>query len=165
MRRALLIAALVSSSITFSEELLHAEEQTRGKGVVSAEYLAAYQSYQSAHDKLLLYRFVDLPRQRRALDDQIRLTEIEVSVLARRVASYQPFLRVKQGYSPVRTAAESYYLELIATEQQLRQLRDDRIALMRLSREQSRHHAAQAIRAARRMAILRPSQVDEDAAP
>ena len=104
--------------------------------MLTVELIQAHLEYQQAKLRRHEYRFVSLPRQRRQLDNQIRLAEAEIAVLKRRLRDYRPFLRVGE-YSPVRTAAESHQLSLIAAEQRLEQLKNDRIGLDRLTRQRN----------------------------
>lgn len=116
---------------------------------VSLELIDAHRAYQAAKLRMHQYRFVSLPQQRQRLDQQSKLAEAEITVLERRLRDYQPFLRVGD-YSPVRTAAENHQLALLATEQRLRQIKDSRIALLRLSRQQSQLYQLDVLRAATR---------------
>ena len=103
------------------------------------------------------YQFVTLPAARRALDQEQRLARAEIQILSGRLRDYRPFLRVGE-YSPVRTAAQSHRLSLLAAEGRLRQLRDERIALMRSRRQQSRLYNLEVLHAAAQLAEIRREQ-------
>ncbi len=161
--RYLLALGLFVTSWPLTETLVSAEESVTGvlierpaprQTTLSVALLEAYREYQQAKLQMHEYRFVTLPQQRRQLDDQIKLTEAERAVLHRRLRDYRPFLQVGR-YSPVRTAAESHYLALIAAEQRLRQLKDERVALLRLSRQRSQLLRLDLLRAKAQMAMAR----------
>lgn len=128
------------------------------KPVITPELIEAHQAYRMAKLRLQQYRFVDLPRQRRRLDDQVRLLELEVRVLKRRLRDYRPFLQVGR-YSPVRNASEDYSLVLEVAEQELRKLKNERIELMRFSRQNARIYELEVLRRAAqvRQAMLTPA--------
>ncbi len=117
---------------------------------VTPELIEAYQAYKLAHLRWQRYRFVELPRQRQLLDSQARLADTEISILKRRQRDYQPFL-LSGSYSPVRTAAENNRLALQATKQQLKLLKDERINLMRYSRQNAQLYQLDVVRAAARV--------------
>lgn len=121
--------------------------------VITPELIEAHHAYQLARLRWQRYRFVELPRQRQLLDNEVRLSESEIHVLRRRLRDYRPFLQVGR-YSPVRTAAENNRLALQATEQQLRLLKDDRINLMRYSRQNGELYQLDVLRAAQRVRQL-----------
>lgn len=122
--------------------------------VVTLELIQAHQEYQLAKLRRHEYRFVTLPRERRQLDDHVRLTEAEIAVLRRRLRDYRPFLQVGQ-YSVVRTAAENHGLALVAAEQRLRQLKDTKIGLMRFTRQNNQLYQLDVLQAATRLALAK----------
>ena len=129
--------------------------------IVSLQLIDAHREYQLAKLALHEYRFVTLPEQRRQLDDEIDLTRTELAVLDRRLRDYRPFLEVGD-YSPVRTAAESHHLALVAAGQRLRHLQEQRIARLRLTRQQIQLYQLDIMRAAARMALAR-AELDQPA--
>ena len=160
--RYLLAIGLTAASLLFTGLSTNAEEAVVGvetpsvpQGqVVTVDLIAAHREYQLAKLRMHEYRFVTLPRQRRFLDDQMEATRAEIALLHRRLRDYRPFLQVGQ-YSPVRTAAESHHLALIAAKQRLRQLEDERIAQLRLGRQQKEIYRLEVLQAAVRMALAR----------
>jgi len=126
-------------------------EEVEGRLVITPELVEAQYALQLARLRVHEYQFVTLPATRRALDDQVQLAETEIHFLSGRLRDYEPFLRVGE-YSPVRTAAESHFLSLVAAEQRLRQLQDARIDLMRLSRQQYTLYNLQVLHAMTRVA-------------
>lgn len=118
------------------------------------ELVNAQRDLALARQQLWEYRYVSFPRQRRSLDDQIQLAEAEIRVLHGRLKDYRQFLLIGKKYSPVRTAAENYGLELLATQQRLRQLKDDRINLWRISRQTYQLQELDVVRAARRLVAV-----------
>ncbi|NOZ38962.1 MAG: hypothetical protein GXP24_01890 [Planctomycetes bacterium] len=122
--------------------------------IVTIELIQAHQEYQLAKLRMHEYRFVTLPQQRRNLDDQIKFAEAEIAVLSRRLRDYRPFLRVGE-YSPVRTAAQEHRLALVDVEQQLGRLKNERIGLLRLTRQHSQLYQLDVLRAATRLAMAR----------
>ena len=139
---------------------LHAEEEIQGRIVITSELVEAHMAYKAAQARVRNYQHAVLPNARRGLDEQIRLTQTEISVLRGRLRDYRPFLRVGE-YSPVRTAAESHLLALVNAEQRLRQLKDDRIALMRTTRQQYDMYNLEILRAAARLAEVKRGLLDE----
>ena len=118
--------------------------------VVTPELIEAHHAYQLAQLRWQQYRFVELPRQRRFLDDQVRLSESAIRVLERRLRDYRPLLLAGR-YSPVRTAAENDRLTLQSTKQALRQLKTERINLMRYSRQNAQLYRLDVLRHAARV--------------
>lgn len=151
----LLIVACSSLTTT-----VQAQEPVEPQLVLTPELVEAQYALQLARTQVRQYQFVTLPATRRALDDQVELAETEIAVLSRRLRDYQPFLRVGE-YSPVRTAAESYSLSLVAARQRLRQLQDARIDLMRSSRQQYTLYNLQVLHAMTRVAQLRQEQASD----
>ncbi len=145
----LMIVSLPQSSAVGSEEEV-ATAPLPPAVVITPELVEAHYQFQLAQLRLQQYRHVELPRYRKLLDSQVRLSESEIQVLQRRVRDYRPFLQVGR-YSPVRTAAENDRLALQATEAQLQQLRDQRLNLMRYSRQQSQLYQLEVLRAAARI--------------
>ncbi len=137
-------------------------EPVQGRVVITPELVEAHIAYKAAQARVRNYQHVVLPNTRRRLDEQVRLAETEIAILHRRLRDYRPFLRVGE-YSPVRTAAESHLLSLRAAESRLRQLKDDRIALMRSTRQQYDFQNLEIVRAAAHYAQVR-RQLQEDAA-
>ncbi len=133
------------------------EEQVERRQVIAPELVEAYYALQSARLKVHEYQFVTLPAARRALDQEQRLAQAEIQILKSRLRDYRPFLRVGE-YSPVRTAAQSHRLSLLAAEGRSRQLLDERIALMRSRRQQSRLYNLEALYAAAQLAEIRREQ-------
>ncbi len=111
--------------------------------VVSPELIEAYRDLQLAQIELRQYRFVELPRQRRWIADQITLAEVQARELNRRVQDYRPSLQFRSDNTPLRNAAENNRLELLATQQRLRQLKNQRIQLWRIGREEYRLRSLQ----------------------
>ncbi len=139
---------------------LRAQEEAAVQPIVTPELVEAHHALLSARMQAQRYQFVTLPHERRSLDEQIKFASAEIKVLKRRLRDYRPFLRVGE-YSPVRTAAESHRLALLAAEQRLRVLKDERIALMRLSRQQHQLNNLEVLHAAARLAALRNATADE----
>ena len=130
--------------------------------VITPELVEAHQEYQLAQLRWRQYRFVDLPRQRQLLDDQLRFSEAQVRVLRRRQRDYRPFLQIGR-FNAVETAAEDNRLALLAVEQDVRQLRLERINLMRFSRHHAQQYQLDVLRTAARVqqvmaAAQRPAQ-------
>ena len=146
----LLVLLLLNGSSAVRAE----EEQVERRQVIAPELVEAYYALQSARLKVHEYQFVTLPAARRALDQEQRLAQAEIQILSGRLRDYRPFLRVGQ-YSPVRTAAESHRLSLLAAEGRLRQLQDERIALMRSSRQQYKLYNLEVLHAAAQLAEIR----------
>lgn len=117
---------------------------------LTPELIEAHHAYRLAQLRWQQYRFVELPRQRQLLDGQVRLLDSELSVLKRRQRDYRPFLQVGR-YSPVRTAAENDRIAQQAGELQLRQLKDERINLMRYSRQNAQLYQLEVLRTAARV--------------
>ena len=149
----LLVLLLLSGSSAVGAE----EEQAERRQVIAPKLVEAYYALQSARLKVHEYQFVTLPATRRALDQEQRLAQAEIQILKSRLRDYRPFLRVGE-YSPVRTAAESHRISLWAAEERLRQLRDERIALMRSRRQQSRLYNLEVLHAAAQLAEIRREQ-------
>jgi hypothetical protein len=118
--------------------------------VITPDLVAAQHAYQLAQLRWQQYRFVELPRQRKLLDNQLRLGESEIRVLKRRLRDYRPFLQVGR-YSPVRTAAEYDQLALQFAEQQLELLSSERTNLMRYSRQHGQLYQLEVLRTAARV--------------
>ncbi len=114
---------------------------------ITPELIEAHYAYQVALLRLQQYRFVQLPRQRQMLAGQSRLLDSEISILKRRQRDYRPSLRAGR-HSPVRTDAENNRLVLQATEQQLKLLKNDRINLMRYSRQNAQLYQLDVLRTA-----------------
>ena len=152
MRFLLLAGLVLVSSVTSSQ--VFAEEEIRGQLVITPELVDAHIALKAAQARVRNYQHVVLPNAQRRLNEQIRLTQTEIGVLRGRLRDYRPFLRVGE-YSPVRTAAESHLLSLVAAEQRLNQLRDDRIALMRTTRQQYDFYNLEIVRAAAHYAQVR----------
>lgn len=153
MRSLLMIGLLVAWSTTACAQV--SSEEVAGEAlppaiVITPELVEAHQAYQLAQMRWQQYRFVDLPRQRQLLNDQLRFGEEQLKVLRRRNRDYRPFLRVGE-YSPVRTAAEDNRLALLAVEQDVRRLRLERINLMRFSRHDARQYQLDVLRTAARV--------------
>ena len=146
----LLVLLLLSGSSAVGAE----EEQAERRQVIAPELVEAYYALQSARLQVHEYQFVTLPATRRALDQEQRLAQAEIQILSGRLRDYRPFLRVGQ-YSPVRTAAESHQLSLLAAEGRLQQLQDERIVLMRSSRKQYTLLNLEVLHAVARLAQLR----------
>ena len=147
-----LIACLIVFCSCLSD--VRAEEEIRGRVVITSELVEAHIAYKAAQARVRNYQHVVLPQARRALDEQIRLTETEISVLRGRLRDYRRFLRVGE-YSPARTAAEGHLLALVDAEQRLRKLKDDRIALMRTTRQQFDMQNLEIVRAAAHLAEVK----------
>lgn len=122
--------------------------------IVTLELIDAHREYQQAKLRMHKHRFTTLPQHRRLLDDQIRLAQTEIAVLQQRLRDYRPFLQVGE-YSPVRTAAESHYLALVAAEQRLRHLQGEQISLMRHARQYNQLYQLDVLQAATRVALAR----------
>ncbi len=122
--------------------------------VVTSELVAAHRAVVEAKLRWQQYRFATLPQQRRQLDATVRSSEAEIQILHRRLKDYRPFLQTGR-YSPVRTAAESYRLTLLASEQKLAQLKEQRIALMRYSRQNSQLYQLDILQATARLTAIR----------
>ena len=160
MRNFLAIAFLVT--VALAGRSLQAEETIVGVPVARAasgqvltvELIQAHQEYQLAKLRRHEYRFVTLPWQRRELDNQIKFSEAEIAVLHRRLRDYRPFLLVGD-YSPVRTVAESDHLALIAARQRLGQLKNERVGLLRLTRQHNQLYQLDVLQAATRLALAR----------
>lgn len=142
---------LVAQEAETSEQV--SGEKLPSPMVVTPELIEAHHAYQLAQLRLQQYRFVELPRQRQLLNNQVRQSEAEIRVLRRRVRDYRPFLQVGR-YSPARTAAENDRLALLAVEQQLKLLRTERINLMRYSRQNSQLYQLDVLRTAARVLEL-----------
>jgi hypothetical protein len=121
---------------------------------LTPEIVDAYREYAVARQQLIHYRQVTLPMKRQVLQDATAQTKWELAVLNRRLADYQPFLRVGD-YSPVRTAAENDFLTTNLAAQRLRQLQDSEIALMRFSGETDELYQYDVLRAAVRVRAAR----------
>lgn len=147
-----LIACLILSCCSIAE--VRAEEEIQGRVLITSELVDAHIAYKAAQARVRNYQHIVLPQARRALNEQIRLTETEINVLRGRLRDYRRFLRVGE-YSPVRTAAESHLLSLVDAEQRLRKLKDDRIALMRTTRQQFDMQNLEIVRAAARLAEVK----------
>ena len=158
----LLIACL--SWLTHGVQAEEFAEQVAGEAVanpvvITPELVEAHHAYQLAQLRWQQYRFVELPRQRQLLDAQVRLGESEAKVVKRRLRDYRPFLQVGR-YSPVRPAAENDSLALQAAEQQLKLLKNERINLMRYSRQNAQLYQLDVLRTAARVReVLADAQV------
>ncbi|NOY30427.1 MAG: hypothetical protein GXP28_09725 [Planctomycetes bacterium] len=164
--RNFLAIALLASVATLAVHSLQAEEPVVGEPVaqaavssarsqiVTVELIQAHHEYQLAKLRMHEYRFVTLPRQRRNLAEQTKFTEAEIAVLNRRLRDYRPFLRVGE-YSPVRTAAQEHRLALMDAEQQLGRLKDERLGLLRLTRQYNQLYQLDVLQAATRLALAR----------
>jgi len=162
--RCLIAVGLLSASLSCSGAVYAQEASEKVVGValpapivITPELVEAHQAYQLAQLRWQQYRFVDLPRQRQLLKDQLRLGESEIQVLKRRKRDYRPFLLVGQ-YSPVRNDAEDNQLALLAVEQQVRLLRTERINLMRYSRQNARLYQLEVLRSAARVLAVQQAQ-------
>ena len=154
------IASLCLLLLLDSSAIVRAEEEAEDRPVITLELIEAHHALISARRQARDYQFVTLPAARRALDNQKRLAHAEIQILRGRLRDYRPFLRVGE-YSPVRTAAESHRLSLVAAEGRLRRLRDDQIALIRSSRQQLRLYNLEVLHAAAQFAqLLREQSVE-----
>jgi hypothetical protein len=125
--------------------------------VLTPELVDAYRDYALARQQLIEYRQVTLPMKRQALADVSAQTRLELAVLNRRLGDYRPFLRVGD-YSPVRTAAENDFLTRNLTAQQLKQLQEADLALMRYSGEADELYQYDVLRAAVQVYAARAAQ-------
>jgi hypothetical protein len=157
MRLSIVIPCLLMFVSSGSWSAVRAAEEVESRITISSELVAAQHSLLLARRQAHDYQFVTLPAARRALDEHKRLATLEIQILRGRLYDYRPFLRVGE-YSPVRTAAESHLLSLVAVEGRLRTLRDDRIALMRSSRQQQRLYSLEVLHAAAQLAEIRREQ-------
>lgn len=130
-------------------------DQSSDGGLALAE---AQIALRSARLRLYQYRHVDYPRHRRTLDDTIRLTEAQAVLLDHRIASYRPFRTVGR-YSPMVTSEQNYRFDLLATEQQLRQLKGQRTDHWRQHPARCRLLELEVLQAAARVAALQPEQI------
>ena len=128
-----------------------AQEEIRGRVAITPELVEAHMAYKAAQAQVRNYQYIALPTARRTLDDQVRLTRSEIAFLQRRLRDYGDALRAGE-YSPIRTAVDSHLLALEAAQQRLRQLQDDRIALMRTTRQKYDMYNLEIVRAAARLA-------------
>lgn len=115
--------------------------------VITPELVEAHYAYRTAQLRWQQYRFVELPQQRKELDNGVKLLESQIRMLKRRVRDYRPFLQVGR-YSPARTASENDRLTLQAAEQQLKLLKNERINMMRYSRQNAQLHELDVLRTA-----------------
>jgi len=164
--RNFLAIALLAAVAALAAHSLQAEEPAVGEPIaqvavspalsqiVTVELIQAHREYQLAKLRMHEYRFVTLPRQRRNLAEQIKFTEAEIAVLHRRLRDYRPFLRVGE-FSPVRTAVQEHRLALVDAEQQLGRLKDERLGLLRLTRQHSQLYQLDVLQAATRLALAR----------
>ncbi len=128
---------------------------------LTPELIEAYHAYQLAQLRWQQYRFVELPRQRQLLDGQVRLLDSELSILKSRQGNYRPFLQVGRN-SLVRTVAENSRLMLLATEQEMQLLKDERINFMRYSRQNAHLYQLEVLRTAARVRqIVAEAQPDQ----
>ncbi len=151
MRLSIVSPSLLVLLLLNCSSAVRAEEE---QVVVTPELVEAHHGLKSARLQVHEYQFVTLPAARRALDQEKRLAQAEIQILRGRLRDYRPFLRVGE-YSPVRTAAQSHRLSLLAAEGRLRQLQDDRIALMRSRRQQARLYNREVLHAAAQLAEIR----------
>lgn len=128
--------------------------------VLTSELVAAHRAVELATLRWQQYRFATLPQQRRQLDAAVRSSEAEIQILQRRLRDYRPFLQTGR-YSPVRTAAESHRLALLASEQKLAQLKEQRIALMRYTRQNAQLYQLDILQAATRLAAIQRALFDQ----
>ena len=142
--------ACLALLVSFSAPL-HAEEEVQGRVVITSKLVEAHMSLKAAQAQVRNYQHIVLPTARRALDEQIKLTQTEINVLSGRLRDYRQALHIGE-FSPVRTAAESHLLALVDAQNRLRQLKDDRIALMRTTRQQYDMYNLEILRAAARLA-------------
>ncbi|MEM8945708.1 MAG: hypothetical protein AAGD11_11035 [Planctomycetota bacterium] len=163
MSRFLAIACLLSASLSIAAEVKAQEiDQVERRPepaplVLTPELIDAHREYQLAQLRWQKYRFQEQPRQRKLLDQQVGLAEAEIRVLRRRIRDYRPFLQVGR-YSPARTAAENDRLALLATEQELRLLRDERINQMRYRRQTNQLYQLEVLRTAAKVLAVQRSQ-------
>ena len=144
------------------------------RAVLFASVMAAMTSGAAAHEptlgeaqlalrkaQLRLYqcRYVDYPRERRALDDAIRLTKAEAAVLDRRIEDYRPFRTVGR-YSPTVTAEQNARLNRLAAGQELRQLKDERSNLWRVYAARCQVLELKVLQAAQKVASLMPEKIE-----
>jgi hypothetical protein len=148
----LLVTLLAVSAVRAAETVQAVAVPAESPAVVvwTPELVEAHQAYRLAQLRWQQYRFVELPQQRQLLDSRVRMSESEIRVLRRRLRDYRPFLQVG-SYSPARTAAENDRLALQAMELQLRSLRNERIALMRYSRQTSQLYQLDVLQTALRV--------------
>ena len=149
-----ILSLLVLFVLSLSAHRATAAEEVPGRVVITPELVDAHIALKQAQARVRNYQHVVLPTAQRRLSEQIRLTEAEIGVLKRRSRDYRRFLRVGE-YSPVRTAAESHALALLDAEQRLRRLKDDRINLMRTTRQQYDFQNLEIVRAAVRYEQVR----------
>jgi len=88
-----------------------------------------------AKQDLRHYWQIDYPRQKRYLDAQIQLTEREIKNYKERLRAYEPYSRFTTG-QPFLVTLQELKMCLLEAELRLRDLWEERLALMRL-------HAAQ----------------------
>ncbi len=137
-------------ALSLSCTAVRAQENVAPGWRLTPELVDAYRDYALARQQLVRYRQVTLPLKRQAVADAREQTRLELAVLNRRLTDYRPFLAVGD-YSPVRTAAENDYLNRNLTDQRLRQLQDDEIALLRFSGENDELYQYDVLRAALRV--------------
>jgi len=117
---------------------------------ISVDLVDAMVEWETARQQLIEYRQITLPSKRRALDDAIRQAEAELRIVNRRIRDYRPFLRVGD-YSAVRLDAEYADMGRMEIEQELRELREARIHLMRFSHQTDQLYQLELLRAALRV--------------
>lgn len=119
-----------------NDEVAVSEPQTpqAARIVVTPELVEAHYAHQLALARWRQFRYRDMHRERRLLDDEVQLSRAEIRVLQRRLRDYQPFLQVGR-HSPARTAAENDQLALLYTQQALRQQEDARLDQIRERRQ------------------------------
>lgn len=155
MRLSMLMPGLLVFTLLNGSSAVRAEEaQAEQRRVLTPELVEAHYALQLARQRANDYQFVTLTATRRALDDEQQLVEAEVRILQGRLRDYRRFLRVGE-YSPVHTAAESHYLALRGAEGRLRQIQDERIALMRSTRGQHTLNDLEILYAATRLAQVK----------
>jgi hypothetical protein len=90
-----------------------------------------------AKQELRHYWQIDYPRQRRYLDAQIQLTEREIRNYKERLRAYEPYSRFSTG-QPFLVTLQELRMCLLDAELRLRDLWEERLALMRLHSTQWR---------------------------
>ena len=156
-----LIASLVTAVSAPAQESVvgTSAEPVVANVLVTPELVEAHRNLQLAKLAMHKFRFVELPRQRRFLDAQIKLAESKNRDFRGRIRAYRPISQIGR-YSPVQFDEENYRLALQANEALLRQLKEECIALLRTSRYSLELYGLDILQAATRLAAVHRSVVE-----
>ena len=101
------------------------------QAATSAELALARAEVELARQRLWQFDQVEYPLELRRLNDAIEFAEAEIETIEFRLAEYEPYTRTLYG-SPLVTTLQDLRMAHLAAQQRYRQLREERMLLVRL---------------------------------